>query len=81
MSLVTTGADHVDGCGADRLGQEHRDRLGEHRLDEAADLGGGLPFGTQRYGERRDLDRGRVPCHDLAHRPASVVRRELLAAQ
>ena len=65
VRAVAAGADDVD------AGQRQIDRrgLGEHLGRQAGDLLGRLPLRPERDGEGRDLHRGGLAGHDLAHRP------------
>jgi len=74
---VATGADDVDGVGADLVGG-HPAGVRQHDLGQLVHLGGGGPLHPQRHRERRDLGGCRRAGHDLVHGPGGMPDRERL---
>lgn len=58
-----------------------RDNAVHERVEHPAELRRGFPFGAKGDEEGRKLDRFVGVVHDLGHRPAGVVRIEVLAGQ
>ena len=58
-----------------------RDNAVHDRVEHPAELRRRFPFGAKGDEEGRELDRFAGVVHDLGHRPAGVVRGEVLAGQ
>ena len=78
VGAVAAGADDVHEVGARRADTE--DVLA-HRLGAAGDLVRRLALGPQRDEEAGDLGLRRLARHDLGHRPARLVAREVVAVE
>ena len=76
VGAVTSGSDDVDRLRPLVVGQRNESCLFEHRVEEARQLCGVLPFGSQRHHEPGDLRRRRLARQDHPHR-----RRRIAPAQ
>ena len=79
MLTVCAPSPPVPTMSTQATGISHRRRLGQHLGRQTGDLLGRLPLGAQRDREGRDLHRGRLAGHHLAHRPRGVGGGEVAA--